>query len=171
MVEIEDLQSHALFGGITDENMKAIRKMLKQEHFSEGELIAEEGRQGDRLYFICEGSVEILKNVPGQGETEQVRLAVRRKWDTICEMEIIDIQPRSASVRALEEVSALSLSHGDLYEIYKSNRDTFILLVLNIAREISRKLRGMDALVSSALFSKPGEPETSKPGPQGSPKP
>jgi CRP-like cAMP-binding protein len=156
MVELEFLQSHALFGGIGDSDMGAIRKLLKEERFLEGQFLAKEGEQGDRLYFICAGSVEILKKISGpDGTDEQGRLAVLGRGDAVCEMELVDIQSRSASVRALEDVSALSLSHGDFYKIYKNNRDAFIMLVLNIAREISRRLRRMDALVGSALFSQP----------------
>jgi CRP-like cAMP-binding protein len=96
-----------------------------------------------------------LKEVHSSAGVEQVSLAIFGKGDTIGEMELIDIQPRSASVRALENVLTLSLSHQDIYQIYKNNRNAFTMLVLNIAREISRRLRRMDALVGSSLFSAP----------------
>lgn len=153
MVNVEFLQSHALFGGIGDTDIKAIQSFLQEEHFSKGEFLAREGEAGDRLYFICKGSVEVLKRLNGSSGFDQVTLAIFGKGDTIGEMELIDIQPRSASVRALEDVLALSLSNQAMYEIYKHHLDVFAMLVLNIAREISRRLRRMDALVGSSLFS------------------
>jgi CRP-like cAMP-binding protein len=160
MVNVEFLQSHALFGGIGDVDIKAIQKHLQEERFSQGEFLAKEGEAGDRLYFICKGSVEVLKKVHNSPGFEQVTLAVFGKGDTIGEMELIDIQARSASVRALEDVLALSLSNQAMYEIYKEHLDVFAMLVLNIAREISRRLRRMDALVDSSLFSSPPEIDT-----------
>jgi CRP-like cAMP-binding protein len=155
MVNVEFLQSHALFGGISKGDMESIQTLLREERFTKGEFLAREGEQGDRLYFVCEGSVEVLKEVHSSAGVEQVSLAIFGKGDTIGEMELIDIQPRSASVRALENVLTLSLSHQDIYQIYKNNRNAFTMLVLNIAREISRRLRRMDALVGSSLFSAP----------------
>ncbi len=162
MINVEFLQSHALFGGIGDADIKAIQTLLQEEYFSKGDFLAKEGEAGDRLYFICEGSVEVLKKIDGLAEVGQVSLAVFGKGDTIGEMELIDIQPRSASVRALEDVSALSLSNQAMYHIYKHHLDVFARLVLNIAREISRRLRRMDALVGSSLFSAPPETDTSR---------
>lgn len=163
MVNVEFLQSHALFGGISEADIKAIQILLQEEHFPKGKFLAKEGEQGDRLYFICEGSVEVLKTVHSSAGVEQVSLAVFGKGDTIGEMELIDIQARSASVRALEDVLALSLSNQTMYQIYKSHRDAFTMLVLNIAREISRRLRRMDALVGSSVFSSPCEMDNTSP--------
>ncbi len=54
------------------------------------------------------------------------------------------MQARSASIRALEPVNALSLSNGDLLKIYQTDMPTFTLIVLNLARELSRRLRRLD---------------------------
>lgn len=153
MVKGAFLQSHALFGGISDEAIKEIMPLLKAENFSAGASIVNEGEEGDRLYLICEGSVEVVKTVETPEGAVEKRLAVFGVGDTFGEMELIDIQPRSATVRALETVSALSLSNADMYGIYQSNLEAFTMIVMNLAREISRRLRAMDALVGSSLYS------------------
>ena len=153
MVDGTFLQSHALFGGISDEAIEKILPLLQEEKFSAGENIVGEGEDGDRLYFICEGSVEVFKSADTPEGASERRLAVLAVGDTFGEMELIDIQPRSATVRALETVRALSLSNADMYEIYKSDLETFTMIIMNMAREISRRLRAMDALVGSSLYS------------------
>jgi len=40
----------------------------------------------------------------------------------------------------------LALSNGDLFRIYESDLPTFTLIVLNLARELSRRLRSIDDL-------------------------
>jgi CRP/FNR family cyclic AMP-dependent transcriptional regulator len=159
MVKAKFLQSHTLFGGISDEDIEKIIPLLKEENFSKGEFILKEGEEGDRLYFLCKGSVEVLKEIHTETGLIQKRLAILSMGDTFGEMELIDIQHCAASVRALEKVSALTLSNADMYRIYKSNLEVFTMIVMNIAREISRRLRKMDALVGSSLYSESSDKE------------
>jgi len=142
----EFLQQQPLFGGVDDQAMRAIMPLLREENFASGELIVREGDRGDSLFVICSGSVEVLKSCPEADTPLGERIAVLRVGDVIGEMELIDTQNRSASVRALEPVSTLALSNGDLFRIYESDLPTFSLLVLNLARELSRRLRNIDDL-------------------------
>ena len=109
-------------------------------------------KPNDRLYFICEGAVSIVKRAqtPDSGSETIARLG---KGDAFGEMELIDIQPCVATVLALEDVTALTLSNRALYRIYKENLKTYAMIVLNMAREISRRLRKMDAVVATTLVS------------------
>jgi len=150
MVQGTFLQSHALFGGLSNEAIDGILPLLAEESFPAGTNIVNEGESDDRLYLICKGSVEVIKSVDTPGGRRDHSLAVLGVGEAFGEMELIDMQPRSATVRALENVSAVSLSNANLFEIYESNLETFTLIILNIAREISRRLRTMDALAGSS---------------------
>ena len=66
-------------------------------------------------------------------------------------MELIDIQPRSATVKALEDVETVSLSNSDLLKLSQEDLETFSIIVVNIARIISRKLRKTDNKLVSIL--------------------
>lgn len=162
MVAKQFLKSHALFGGLTDEQLGYVVPLLEEVSFDEGEFVVREGDPGDRLYFICAGRVEVVKRVSGENGGGFRPLAIFRAGDTFGEMELIDIQPRSASVRALEPVNALALSNRGMYSLSKADLMTFTMIVMNIAREISRRLRKMDACVEHSLF---GGTPTSPPGP------
>ena len=153
MVGLKFLQCHSLFGGLSDEEMKHIRPLLQEEHFEAGQDIVREGDPGERLYFICSGSVEILKAPAPSGTSETEKLATLGRGDTFGEMELIDVQNYAATVRADKPTTVLTLSHADLYKIYKWNVKTYTMIILNLAREISRRLRQMDDLLASALYS------------------
>ena len=159
MVPREFLRSHALFGGLTDEQLEFVVPLLEEVSFEEGEFVLREGEPGSRLFFICEGRVEVVKQVSAANGGGLRRLAVLRTGDTFGEMELIDIQPRSASVRALEPVGALALSNRDMYRLSKVDLMTFTMITMNIAREISRRLRRMDAFVVDSLFAAGGAGE------------
>jgi CRP/FNR family cyclic AMP-dependent transcriptional regulator len=146
MTTIQFLQEQALFGGVDDRAMAAIIPLLSELNFAAGEAIVSEGDDGDTLFIICGGSVEVLKASTAEDGHFEKRLAVLKVGDVFGEMELIDMQRRSATVRALEPVSALALSNGDLFLIYESDLPTFTLIVLNLARELSRRLRTLDDL-------------------------
>ena len=152
MIANDFLQSHALFAGITDEDLTVIDPMLKEEHFEVGEFIITEGDSGNRLYFLNSGRVEVLKDTPSPDGPVRERIAELGPGDTFGEMEIIDIQPRAASARVLTDAETLSMSSHDLYHLYKTCPHAHTIIVLNLAREISRRLRTMDALVASSLY-------------------
>jgi CRP-like cAMP-binding protein len=59
-------------------------------------------------------------------------------------MEVLDMMASAATVRALESVEAASLSNAALYEIYRQDVKTFAIIVMNLARDMSRRLRNMD---------------------------
>ena len=153
MIGLKFLQSHSLFGGLTDQETEKIRDLLQEEYFRAGTDIVKEGQPNDRLYFICEGKVEIMK-ASDTPDRESEAIAELGEGDAFGEMEFIDIQPCVATVRAKEDVSALTLANRSLYEIYKWNVKTYAILVMNMAREISRRLRKMDAAVATSLYAR-----------------
>lgn len=153
MIGKEFLQSHSLFGGVTDEQIEEVIPLLEEETFSKDEFIFKEGDQGDRLYFIYKGSVEVIKETKTAEGPIQERLATLGEGDTFGEMEIIDIQNRSASIRALEDVVVVTLSNRDMYHLHKRNPQLFAMIIMNMAREISRRLRRMDILMASSLYA------------------
>ncbi len=149
MINRRFLQSHALFGGISDAQISVVMTHLKQERYPAGAYLFHQREVGDRLLLIVEGSVEVLSTT---ASTAPVRLAVRGVGDSVGEMALIDVQSRSASVRTLEPVRALSLSYHNLSRIYQIDPELYTRIIINIAREISRRLRSMDSLLSSALY-------------------
>ncbi|MDR2363732.1 MAG: cyclic nucleotide-binding protein, partial [Spirochaetaceae bacterium] len=49
-----------------------------------------------------------------------------------------------ATIKALTPLRVMSISNKALREIYKIDLKTFSLLIMNLARDLSRRLRHMD---------------------------
>lgn len=143
---IRFLQSHALFGGLTDEQMHTVVELLRDEAFATGDIIVREGTPGDRMYFILSGTAEVVKDATPDitDDDNFAKLNRMKPGDAFGEMALIDVQARSATVRALEPVATLSLSNRDLHKLYKTAPELFTMIILNIARELSRRLRKAD---------------------------
>ena len=146
MIDLKSLHRHSLFGGITEEQISSIKDFFVLEEFGENEFIEREGETGDRIYFIMEGQVEILKKITKSGNLS--RIFMFSEGDVFGEMELIDVQPCAASVRTLKPTKVLTLSNKGLYSISKYNIKVFSLMILNLARDISRRLRKADEIIA-----------------------
>ncbi len=142
MVNLAALQKYSLFGGIEGEEIERIRPFFEERSYEPGAAIVSEGKPNDRIYFILQGRVVISKG--------GVPITKRGEGDTFGEMELIDVMPAAATVTALEPTKTATISNRSLHEIYHENVGTFALIVMNLARELSRNLRRMNDLLTNA---------------------
>ena len=86
------------------------------------------------------GRVAVLKSWKGAQYT------LRRMGVGACfgEMALIDFGPRSASVLADEDCTAIELSSSDLRAVYKRDLKQYALIYMNMGRELGRRLREAD---------------------------
>jgi CRP-like cAMP-binding protein len=90
--------------------------------------------------------VAVLKQWQGR------ELALRELGSGDCfgEMALIDLFPRSAAVRAIEDCQAIELSPDDLLRLFEDDVEQFALVQMNLGREISRRLRLTDQMLFEA---------------------
>jgi CRP-like cAMP-binding protein len=109
---------------------------MEQEEYEQGDTIIAEGERNDRIRFIMEGRVAVIK--------EGTILSGFGKGDFFGEMEVLDVMPSVAAIKALSGVRMMSISNKALREIYKEDIKTFAIIIMNLARDLSRRLRCMD---------------------------
>jgi CRP/FNR family transcriptional regulator, cyclic AMP receptor protein len=135
------LQAIPIFAGLTTTALTEIAGAVEETAFHQGEIIIREGEPGDRMFIISAGSVEIVKNL---GRSQETVLAVLLQKDFLGEMSMIECVARSASVRAIEETTLFAIKGIDLYHLFQKHPDQYAIVILNIARDISRRLRALD---------------------------
>jgi CRP/FNR family transcriptional regulator, cyclic AMP receptor protein len=136
VIEASALKDYSLFGGLLPEEIEAIRPLMGSASYEAGSTIMREGEPNDRIHFILEGEVEVEK-----GGLALARLA---EGDTFGEMEFLDVMPAAATVRALVPSTVATISNHALHELSKTSMSTFAMLVMNLARDLSRRLRRMN---------------------------
>lgn len=146
-VSLDLLRSKALFGGLDDERLNKIIALLKTENFLKGASVIKEKEIGDKMYLITKGSVEVLKY--SKGEKKDGLITTLAEGDSFGEMELVDIQPRTATVRAATDLETVSLSNHDLLMLSQKDLEAFSIILVNIARIISRRLRKTDEMLVS----------------------
>jgi len=141
MVQPETLQKYSLFGGLLEEQIESIIPLMEKDSFGPDEIIIAEGKPNDKIYFLIEGQVAVSK-----GDTALSRFG---EGEAFGEMEVLDVMPAIASIKSLSKVTVMSISNKALREIYKIDVKIFSLIIMNLARDLSRRLRRMDEKLAS----------------------
>jgi len=142
MVQATTLQKYALFGGMVDEQIEKIIPLMKHEGYAPDDVIITEGKPNDKIYFLIEGQVEVLK--------KDIVLTRLGEGEAFGEMEVLDVMPAIASIKALSPVTVITISNQTLREIYKIDVKIFSLIIMNLARDLSRRLRRMDEIMADS---------------------
>ena len=111
-------------------------------------MVFREGESAREMYVLINGEMEVLKR---SHEGVDARVALLGPGDWFGEMSILDVQPRSATVRALAPSRLLRLSASDLDALYRYDIKSYAIIVLNLARELSRRLRVADGILADFI--------------------
>lgn len=137
---IQLLQSMPFFGAINESSVALILSLSDTLHMEKDGYFFHQGERGDSLYLLEQGETVIFKEFNAQ----EYILRHASAGECFGELALIDFTPRSASVRALEDCAALKIPSSALHSLYQQNPEQFLLIQMNIAREVSRRLRAAD---------------------------
>jgi CRP-like cAMP-binding protein len=144
-LSLSDLGEIGLFGGLSDEVLRDFVAGLRETTPNTGDMIFREGDDAREMYVILAGEIEVLKR---SKRGTEARVALLGGGDWFGEMSILDVQRRSASVRAVAPCRLLVVTTRDLDSLYRKDIKSYAMIVLNVARELSRRLRIADGLLA-----------------------
>ena len=107
-VSKEFMRRLPLFSGLSEEDLERLYQMASVTSVGPGALLIREGEEGDALYIVIEGELEIIK---GLGVREQV-IATRGSGEVVGEMALLEQSRRSASARALSDTRLLVIDQA-----------------------------------------------------------
>src|SRR4051812_1024173 len=142
------LRDIGLFGGLDDDILGTFVAHLARLELGSGVDVFHEGEAGRDLFVILDGEVEVLRRSKRGHET---RVALLGPGDWFGEMSILDVLPRSATMRVVAPSQLLRFTAQDLDAFYRRDLRSYSLLVLNLAREMSRRLRVADGLLAELV--------------------
>lgn len=134
---MQDLQQMAIFGGVSDEALQFLLARTRRTELATGSYFMREGDTGTGLFVLLQGRVAVLR----RWNDRQMLLRELGPGDCFGEMALLDLGPRSASIKVMQDCSALEMSTGLLHEFFEHDPRQFALMQMNIARELSRRLR------------------------------
>jgi len=133
---IELLQKTPLWSALSKQDLKLVAKLSHERKFEIGKAIVTKGEAGVGFYLILEGAVEVRS-----GGKSLSKLGPGQFFG---EMSIIDNQPRSADVIAIENSRVLILSAWSFKTLISDNPK----IALKMMQEFVRRLRESDKSLS-----------------------
>ena len=143
---IEMLQQMPIFGGISEATLEYLLEPARVVAVGAGHYYFCEDDPAEAMYVLERGSVAVIKRWDGR----DLSLRELGEGDCFGEMALLDLFPRSASVLARQDCSAIELTPANLYRLYEHNVAQFATIQMNIAREMSRRVRVTDDLLFRA---------------------
>jgi CRP-like cAMP-binding protein len=132
------LPSIALFGGLEPPTLRRVVALLQVHRLEPGVEVCRQEEAGRSLFVIRAGEVLVCRDLRDGRRLKLVRLG---PGDFFGEMALIDVQKRSATVRVEQAALLYSLSNRDLYALYQEDVPGYVMLLQNLCRELSRRLR------------------------------
>jgi len=110
---------------------------------NQGELLFKEGDTSEAMYVVKKGRLSVFK-VKGKGEIELAQVGPGQMFG---EMAFFDAKPRSASVKALEEVEIIELPFQALQSQFKSFPEWLKAMIKTIndhLRDANARIRSLE---------------------------
>src|SRR5436309_8158327 len=135
----DDLARVDLFSGLRKKELKEVATACREGKYSPGSVLISQGEKGSGLFILTKGTVRITRTNSPDGAEEV--LGTAGMADIIGEMALLDDMPRSATVTAVDDVSALVLPFGEFRRIFRSILSTEPDVALDMMAVLSRRLR------------------------------
>ncbi len=146
---VECLKGDSAFSGVGDSGLERLSVIFNVVERPAGEVIIREGEDGDCVYIIEEGRVEVSMSISmapslNEGRSEPIDKVLLR-LDPGCMSGkmafIFDNDVRSATIAALADVRLPSVSSADFGRFAGEDVESAYIIMSNIAGIIAERLR------------------------------
>ncbi len=129
---LERLRNLSLFVNLTPAELQIVDGLLHERDYLAGEVIFDEGEEGQAIYIVASGDVLICR----QGQSEAGRVAQLGPGTFFGELALLDNSPRSAQARAAAACQLIVFFRDDFVGLL----DTHARIASKISRELARHL-------------------------------
>ncbi len=128
-------------GNLTPAQRLRFASLLQVDHFSPGESIARANTQGDEMFVVKEGTLEVWLASKSSASLP-VRLASMVAGQVVGELALLDNTPRSADMRAGPQgTTLLTLTRSAYNALIEDDPEMVMRLMQNLAISLGRRLR------------------------------
>jgi len=127
-----------LLADATDEEWATLLHHTRSRRFNSGDDVVTAGAQGESLYLVIEGQLEVLAE---RGRRRYQRIALVDSGSVIGELSFFDGGVRSALVRAVGPAVLAELSPAEFDSLAAANPGLARRLLFDLGRILARRLR------------------------------
>ncbi len=144
------LNKISIFAGLSDKQLDTLFRLLAKVSYKAGEVVFEQDQQPSHIYIVESGKIKL---VIWKNDTP-LELIVFEEGNCFGEASVIGIQPHRGTAIAMTDTDLIVLSRNTLLSIYESDKELFSILILNIAREVCRRLHESDDILLHYVLKK-----------------
>ena len=135
MAVINLLRSLTIFEGLGDGELRKVARLFKQKLYQAGEIVFKKGDSGDEAYIVMRGQVDICL------EESPRPIATVANGQIFGELAFLDGSPRVARAISRQPTIMLVVERRAFTELVQREPHLGLVVVRNIAEDISGKLR------------------------------
>jgi CRP/FNR family cyclic AMP-dependent transcriptional regulator len=133
---LELLKHVVLFKDLSWHELAVIDNQLHQRHYLAGEVIFDEGEEGQGLFIVLSGRVKTTR----QGTTRGVLLEFG-PGSFFGEVALLDQSVRTAQARAIEDTAIVTLFRAEFYSLLQTHSAIASRVSFQLARMLATRLR------------------------------
>lgn len=130
---------------VAEADLRLLAHHAVLRRYRKGQIIFHQGDAPSALYLLRRGRARVF--LPSAKGTE-VTLAILELGDHFGELGVLDGQPRSASVQAMEDTEALTLNREAMLRFLREHSDA----ALSVCVSLAQRLRQADERLAETLF-------------------
>lgn len=131
------LQNTSLFRSLKPLEIKFVDGLMHERRFLPDEIVFDEGEEGQALYLVMSGRMQISRIHNGQRQI----LNEVGPGNFFGDLALLDDSPRSAQVRALEASELAVFFRDDFLALMETDAVIGYKISLELARHIGQRLR------------------------------
>lgn len=144
MLDKNSIRNNYLVYGLTDDQLGSVAALAKERSLNAGDVLCRQGEVGGELFIVLEGQLSVETS---DGE----HLAAVGPNSVVGEMGLVDTRPRSATVVASAPSRVAAIRSSDLREEMVTDGHLGFLVLCNITRVLSERLRQADAKLDALM--------------------
>ena len=137
------LRQLSLFSTLSRRELGVIDGLLHDRHYLKGEIVFDQGEEGQALHVLVSGRVLICR----QGDPETGKVREINAGEVFGEIALLENAPRALQARAEEDCVLASLSRGDLEDLIDTHAVIASKVLLQLARHLARQLVDVSSYV------------------------
>jgi CRP/FNR family transcriptional regulator, cyclic AMP receptor protein len=134
------LEKVNFFGGLKRRQLENLAKRMVTRTYHQGDTIVVQGQGGEGFFVVTSGKAEAIRR-RSDGESMVVNEFVT--GDFFGELALLDDGPRTATIKATEEVTCLVLVRWDFLSLLREDADMAVEILLELARRFRTTLDSM----------------------------
>lgn len=146
-----------IFARLDADELNDILRAVQPMTLPPGRCLFAKGDQGDAAYIIDHGTIEVFTEQDGQ----EITIAKLTRGDVLGELSLLDGSPRSASARAVDQVSLFRLDKSEFDFLRRNLQSSAYKLIREISTTLCDRIRDTNEHIGTLLTTNAIAPTSS----------